>query len=159
MLVGKINIHSRNGHIYQQLTYRESNQISSRYALIFDEMSLSTNLKYDQFDDKIIGMEDNGSERKARLVDHANVFFLKRLYKQPLAFTFSKGPITSISLKNLIKKLIVECQKIGLNVMTTICDQGTNNQAAIKLLIEERKAFCLEMGVVDTYFGFLINVK
>ncbi|XP_045477877.1 uncharacterized protein LOC123683023 [Harmonia axyridis] len=84
---------------------------------------------------------------------------LYRQYKQPLAFTFSKGPITSITLKNSIKKLIGECQKIGLNVMATICDQGTNNQAAIKLLIQERKAFCLEMGVDDNYFGFLINNK
>ncbi|XP_045477880.1 uncharacterized protein LOC123683025 [Harmonia axyridis] len=154
-----------NAHIFQQLEHTVS-RIKSRQdkvcALIFDEMSLSTNLKYDQVADKNIGVEDDGSERKARLVDHANVFFLKglyRQYKQPLAFTFSRGPNTSITLKDLIKKLIGECQKIGLNVMATICDQGTNNQAAIKLLIQERKAFCLEMGVDDNYFGFLINNK
>ncbi|XP_045462466.1 uncharacterized protein LOC123672401 [Harmonia axyridis] len=71
-----------NAHIFQQLEHTVS-QIKSRQdkvcALIFDEMSLSTNLKYDQVADKIIGVEDDGSERKARLVDHANVFFLKGL--------------------------------------------------------------------------------
>ncbi|XP_044758448.1 uncharacterized protein LOC123316450 isoform X2 [Coccinella septempunctata] len=154
-----------NNHIFQQLekTVRRMKSPQDKVcALIFDEISLATNLKYDRVSDMIMGLEDNGSERKGKLVDHANIFFLKGLhkqFKQPLSFTFSKGPIKSLPLKSMITELIEKCQSIGLNVMVTICDQGANNQAAIKILMEEKKAFCQRNNIEDTYFGFLIKSK
>lgn len=62
-----------------------------------------------------------------------------RQWKQPLAFTFSHGPMKAVVLKSLIEGIIQECQNIGLKVVSTICDQGSANQAAINTLLYETK--------------------
>ncbi|KAL1492357.1 hypothetical protein ABEB36_010615 [Hypothenemus hampei] len=35
--------------------------------------------------------------------------------------------------------IIRECQSIGINIIATVCDQGSNNQSAIKNLINGTK--------------------
>ncbi|KAH1021784.1 hypothetical protein HUJ04_011269 [Dendroctonus ponderosae] len=114
--------------------------------LLFDEMAIQANLAYKRYNDKIIGLEDYGDEKRAVLSDHANVFMLRGIYrqwKQPIAFTFSKGPVRPINLKKMITNLIEHCQSIGLIVIATVCDQGSTNQTAIKILLDETKAHFL----------------
>ncbi|KAH1028488.1 hypothetical protein HUJ05_001841, partial [Dendroctonus ponderosae] len=45
--------------------------------LLFDEMAIQANLAYKRYNDKIIGLEDYGGEKRAVLSDHANVFMLR----------------------------------------------------------------------------------
>lgn len=75
-------------------------------ALIFDEMSISVNLQYNSKEDCIDGIENYGDQRKPALADHVNVFMLKGIFrgwKQPIAFTFSNGPVKSYILKQKIR--------------------------------------------------------
>lgn len=99
-------------------------------------------------------------QRTQEIADHANVFMVKGLFrqwKQPICYTFTGGPHKSHSLKDLIKVLIEKCHNIGLKIMTTVCDQGGANQAAINQLIKERQESCLKNGTEDKFFGFLVN--
>ncbi|KAF7274786.1 hypothetical protein GWI33_012555 [Rhynchophorus ferrugineus] len=53
-------------------------------------------------------------------------------------YTFTSCPIKTIDLKNLIKKVIIKCEECGLNVVATVCDQGSANVAAIRSLSDVR---------------------
>nr|CAI5819814.1 unnamed protein product [Callosobruchus analis] len=57
----------------------------------------------------------------------------------------------------MIKKVIVECQRVGLEVIATVCDQGTNNQSAINLLLRETEGHYLRAGTANRNFVFVIN--
>lgn len=48
-------------------------------------------------------------------------------------FTFSNEPIKSEKLKNLLINVIKMWQESGLEVVSTVCDQGAANQAVINL--------------------------
>ena len=129
-------------------------------ALVFDEMAISTNLQFNKKYDFIEGLEDFGDSRNAALADHANVFLIKgilRRWKQPIAFTFSNGPTKTFILKQQIISLIEKCQKIGLKVIFTICDQGAGNQAAINSLLKDTVDNCKKNNEECRYHGFLIN--
>ncbi|XP_045473667.1 uncharacterized protein LOC123680055 [Harmonia axyridis] len=149
-----------NAHIMEHLkkVVYKMNAKEKVCALIFDEMSVQTFISYSPYKDEIVGLEDYGDEKKALIADHANVFLIKGLYKsykQPLAFTFSRGAINSYQLKGLISILIKECQNIGLDVVATICDQGTTNVKAVQLLLEEGR----QEHVDHNHFGFFVNNK
>ncbi|KAK9711203.1 hypothetical protein QE152_g25562 [Popillia japonica] len=59
----------------------------------------------------------------------------------------------------MLTQVIRKCQNIGLEVMVTICDQETANQAAINSLLRSRNEECQRNGVKNTYGGFLINAE
>nr|CAI5858803.1 unnamed protein product [Callosobruchus analis] len=50
-----------------------------------------------------------------------------------------------------------ECQRVGLEVIATVCDQGTKNQSAINLLLRETEEHYLRAGTANRNFGFVIN--
>ncbi|KAF7286869.1 hypothetical protein GWI33_003440 [Rhynchophorus ferrugineus] len=124
--------------------------ISGRSCIVmFDEMSLAPNLQYNIKEDCIDGLENTGSYKRAAIADYVNVFMVKGLFrkwKQPVSFTYSKGPIKSTLLKHLIVKVIGKCQEIGLKVLCTVCDQGSANQAAINSLLSQSRS-CSEFQV------------
>ncbi|KAJ8926618.1 hypothetical protein NQ314_020982 [Rhamnusium bicolor] len=129
-------------------------------AVAFDEISLSSLLSYNRKRDCIDGLEHFGNKRTPHIASYVNVFMIKgicRQWKQPFAFTFSSGPAKSPEIKDMIKKVITSCQSIGLNVVATICDQGSSNQAAINALLKETNENCLRDGIENKYFGFLFN--
>jgi hypothetical protein len=79
-------------------------------------------------------------KRSPSIANYANVFMIKgicRQWKQPFSFTFSSGPTKQLQLKDMITKVITSCQNIGLEVVATVCDQGSSNQAAISALLKE----------------------
>ncbi|KAH0818544.1 hypothetical protein GEV33_004247 [Tenebrio molitor] len=89
--------------------------------------------------------------------DHANVFMVKgihRQWKQAVSFNFSSGPIKSQKLKPLLLEIIKECKQIGLEVVATVCDQGSANQAVINSLLKDTHNKCIENGVQNTFCGF-----
>ncbi len=61
------------------------------YSLIFEEISFTLALSYNQKDDLIKGFLNTGSDRKAVFTDHGMVFMLRGLHKkwkQPVAYYF-----------------------------------------------------------------------
>ena len=50
-------------------------------------------------------------------------------WKQPLGYFLSSGPIKPTILKSLTKECIGKLEKTGLNVVGTVCDQGSNNRS------------------------------
>lgn len=52
-----------------------------------------------------------------------------------MSYYFTRDTIKSQHLVVLIKEVIEALQGVGLNVMATICDQGSTNRAAIKKLV------------------------
>lgn len=59
---------------------------------------------------------------------------IKKSWKQPVAYYFTKDCISTENLKLLIKEIINLLQGIGFKVLATVCDQGSTNRAAIKEL-------------------------
>lgn len=107
-------------------------------CLLFDEMAIKPRLNYNVGTDKVDGYTDMGkSERSDSVADHALVFMLqgiRRKFKQPLAFYFVKGTVTSQKLAVLIKEIISAINETGFEVLATVCDQGPTNMGALKLL-------------------------
>lgn len=130
-------------------------------VVVFDELAIKPLLTYNRRLNIIEGLEDYGNgKRKPHIADHANVFMIKginRQWKQAVSFTFSNGPIKSGQLKSLLIEVIKQCQEAGLEVIGTVCDQGSANQAVINSLLRDTAQECLRKGVENKYSGFCIN--
>ncbi|KAJ8913343.1 hypothetical protein NQ315_008733 [Exocentrus adspersus] len=141
-----------NEHLFDSLketTNKMKDEREKYCCIMFDEMSISSNLSYHPKDDIIMGLEDFGYKKKPFIADHVNVFMLKGVFKQwkqPLLYTFSSGPIKSTDLKQLIKSVVDRCQSINLRIVASICDQGANNRKTIKDLLKETTEECLRRG-------------
>lgn len=124
-------------------------------------MSISPYLSYNRKRDKIDVFKDYEHPiQTPKLADRANVFMLRgiiRQWKQPLAFSFSSGPTSSVILKVMIKEILIECNDIGFDVVATICDQGSNNQAAINTLIKESRQESVRLGQEYKKLGSMIG--
>lgn len=86
--------------------------------------------------EKVLEYVDLGAiwGEKNEIADHALVLMihgLKKTWKQPIAFYFTKGTIKRSQLKLLIAEIIVTLQGISLKVLTRIYEQGLTNRAAI----------------------------
>ncbi|XP_028044210.1 uncharacterized protein LOC114253507 isoform X2 [Bombyx mandarina] len=104
-------------------------------SLVFNEIALKERLTYSEATDKVEGFIDYGHERKNELANHALVFMLQgigRKIKQPPAFYFVRGTVSSEKLPVLIQ----EINNSGFQVLSTICDQGPTNMGALILLKE-----------------------
>lgn len=124
-------------------------------ALLFDEIALKKRLIFNSKTDKVEGFEDLGENqyRYSEIADHALVFMLQGLHKklkQPIAYYFVKGTISSQSLAVFIKDVIKAVTNIGYTVITTVCDQGPTNIGSFNLL----KEWC---GIPATSNYFLLD--
>lgn len=131
-----------NRKIFQQLKKRvdSMNETEKLCILLFDEMSITPHYSLNRKRDRITGFVNNGTETKRQIADHVLVFMLRGVmknYKQPIAYSFSKGTTPKIDLKCLIKNIITELQKCGLKVIATVCDQGSTNVSAINSLVQD----------------------
>jgi hypothetical protein len=100
-------------------------------CLMVDEMSIREHLVYDPKSDRIVGFEDLGSlGRTNQVANHALVFMLRGLkqqWKQPVAFFFNRGGISSEKLVVLLQDVLTACSECGLIVVATVSEMGTNN--------------------------------
>jgi hypothetical protein len=80
-------------------------------------------------------------------------------WKQAIYFSCSSGPLKSNELKSQITTVIKQCQEIGLEVVATVCDQGSTNQTAINSLLKDTCDMFARMNLENKLFGFLINKK
>lgn len=82
---------------------------------------------------------------------------IRRKWKQPVYYNFVNGATKSPDLMTIIKLIIRKCHSIGLNVVATICDQGSNNQAAINTLVKDTKEKYLRKGTEKHEFCFEVD--
>ncbi|KAJ8980836.1 hypothetical protein NQ317_018416 [Molorchus minor] len=153
-----------NKQIFQSLKHsvEKMNTKDKCCVIMFDEVAIDSTLQYNRKEDYVEGIEDFGTERNGKLADHANVFMLKGVYRQwvqPVSFTFSSGPIKSDRLVGLLKQVVHECNKLGLDIIASVCDQGAANVAAINKLMAETSEQCLQKKEQNTYFGYIIDNK
>lgn len=88
------------------------------------------------------------------------VFLLRGInkkWKQAIAYYFCQSTTKTPHLVNCIKEVITAIQSSGLKLLTTVCDQGGTNSAAIKILKNETNIKCLQNETENRYFGFTIN--
>jgi hypothetical protein len=107
-------------------------------CLMFDEMSLRENLRYNQKFGCIEGFEDLGSHgRTSSIANHVLVFMLRGLrkkWKQPVAYYLVHGSTKGEMLVNFLMEVLDACYNAGAVVVATVCDMGANNVKALKQL-------------------------
>lgn len=120
-------------------------------VILFDEMSLKSNLQYNDSIGSITGFEDNGVSRTQNFADHALVFMIRgvvKKYKQPISYTFCKSTTSSYDLANHIRNVLKTVQSTGLKIVATISVyQGATNMAAINILKNDTKAHYLRRNL------------
>jgi hypothetical protein len=132
-----------NMQLFEKLKTRVSkmSNVNKLCRVMFDEISLATNLTYCKLTDSIIGYEDLGTlGRTNSCANHALVFMVQSIYsgwKQRVAYSFTKDTIKSKDLRYLIREVIEQLQLIGITVASTVCDQDPTNRGALKLLKQE----------------------
>lgn len=58
-------------------------------------------------------------------------------WKQPVLYQFVQSAAQAAQIMKTIKDIVKAAASSGLNVIATVCDQGTNNTSAINKLIED----------------------
>jgi hypothetical protein len=64
------------------------------------------------------------------ITNHALLFIvrgLRRKWKQPVAYYLIRGSIKAEMLVHFLKDILGACQNVGLHVVATDCNMGTNN--------------------------------
>lgn len=152
-----------NKHIFEHLK-QSVTRMSARdkyCVLMFDEVSLACGLQYNQKLDVIDGFVDHGGpHRRASFADHALVFMVRGIYKkwkQPVCFTFCAGTTSTPDLKRILKDVILQVKLVGLNIVATVCDQGSTNQAVINSLIQDTNEFCIKNNIENRYQGYIVG--
>lgn len=113
-------------------------EIDKYCLLIFDEMSIKPSLIYNERLDKIEGFQDYGSRgRSCEIATEALVFMIRGLrlkWKQPVAYFFSSGSTPGPIIAELLKEILIAIKDVGLKVIATVCDMGSNNCSALSSL-------------------------
>ncbi|CAH0718938.1 unnamed protein product, partial [Brenthis ino] len=111
---------------------------NNEYTLMFDEMSLKKHLQYNPKDDVIEGYQDHASQGRSPLIAaYALVFMItgiRQRVKQPIAHFFSSGFSTADRLAVLIKEVLHQCLKAGINIAAIVCDMDGVNRRALNIL-------------------------
>jgi hypothetical protein len=119
-----------------KLSVKKKPEIDRYCCLLFEEMSIRENIRFNQKFDFIEGFQDHGSERRTcQLANHALVFMVRgvhRKWKQPLAYYLSCGSTKAEMLVQLLDEVLDACHEVGLHVVATVCDMGANNVKAMK---------------------------
>ena len=135
-------------------------------VLMWDEVSLKLHLQYCSQKDKVIGVEDWGNNRSSNYADHALVFMLRGIksgWKIPLTYNFCARQTTHLQLTLCIKEVVKAVTEAGFIIAASVCDQGSSNMKALKILQAETKKLReeKELEKCQLFFGanfFFMNV-
>ena len=119
-------------------------------ALMRDEVSLKLHLKYCAEKDKVVGLEDWGTNRTSKYADNALVFMLRGInseWKIPITYNFCAGQTTHGQLACCVKEVVQEVTNAGFVVACTVCDQGSSNMRAIKSMQADTDLIREEKGI------------
>lgn len=104
----------------------------------FDEMKIKDLTEFNKRLDLVEGFQDLGHlGRNKETAKHAIVFFMRGLYKNwkfPISYYFCNNSLEKNKLKDLITYNLKTIAEIGFIPKVIVCDQGTNNQGAFRLL-------------------------
>lgn len=107
-------------------------------VLVFDEMSINKVLEYNSKCDVIEGFEDlDPLGRSTGIGKHALLFLLrgrKYQWKCPFAYFISKNCTRTPSLAILLDMCLDNVFKTGLDLRAIVCDLGSNDATAMRLL-------------------------
>jgi len=129
-----------NTHVFDALRHslQKMSEKDQYCCHLFDEMSIRENVWFNQKFDCIEGFEDLGSQgRMCNIVNHALLFMVRglhRKWKQPVAYYLSCGSTKAEMLVQFLMEVLGARQNVGLHVFATVCDMGTNNVKAMRLL-------------------------
>ncbi|KAI4463167.1 thap domain-containing protein 9 [Holotrichia oblita] len=125
-------------------------------VLVFDEMSILPHLAWNEEDDAVVGFERDNH----LIANHAQVFMLRGInknWKQPIYFDFVNGATKNFKIMSTIKEIVRKTKEAGLEIIATVCDQGTNNVSAITTLVKDTHAAYQRRGEEFTDFVFEID--
>lgn len=109
---------------------------SERYCtLIFDEITIKQFLEYSRKHDRIEGFYDHG-ERKNQFGRQVMLFLIRGIYanwKLPFAYFVSDTTMKNIDLYRALGEALKLLLDAGLKIVSTVCDQGKNNQSALSM--------------------------
>lgn len=126
--------------------------------MCFDEISIKEFLEYSKAFDFIEGFEDFGKYgRSCNTANSCLIFMARGIYsswKIPVAYFVAHSSVKHGILKTLIVDVMQELFNVGLYLKIVICDQGTNNQSALKSLnvTEENPCFYVDENKVFALF-------
>lgn len=137
------------------------NILDKNCVLLYDEISLAAGIQYSETEDKIIGLQDLGNNKRSlKFADKALTFMVrgvKRKFKQPVAFYFSESGIKTQDLVVALKEIIRAVQSTGLKIIATVCDQAPTNVAANNILLKETVESYNRRGEEKQCLGFEID--
>lgn len=143
-----------NQQIFQHLTDKVEKWSTEQKLcnIVFDEISLTPHLTYNEKYDKIHGFVDVAGERKMRFSEHALVFMVRGIcgpWRQSIAYYFCEGTVSAAALQNILKQLVSQVALTGLIPLGIVCDQGSTFRTAIKKIREETVRLRNIQGVRD----------
>ena len=108
-------------------------------VVTFDGMSLKSNLKYLEHDDRVTGFEDLGSfgGGSSNAAQNALQFMVRGIstkWKQPVGHFFVGHSVNSAVLKDMIVQLIDKLESYGFIVCALVCDQEASHRSCLSSL-------------------------
>lgn len=133
-----------NPQIFEHLKYKTKHWDTKQKlcTIVFDEVSLTPNLTYNEKNDQIVGFVDVAGERKLKLCDHALVFMLRGIcssWRQSVAYYFCEGTVSAPELQNILKQIVPAVAETGVTPLGLVCDQGSTFRTAIKAIREDTR--------------------
>ena len=113
-----------NAHVFGALQHSlQKMSDRDRYCcLLFDEMSIRVNVRFNQKLDCIEVYEDYGTESTCNIANHALVFMVRgllRKWKQSVAY-YIIGGSTNADLLKFLEEVVGTCQNAGLHIVATV---------------------------------------
>ncbi|KAJ8911481.1 hypothetical protein NQ315_010852 [Exocentrus adspersus] len=146
----------------RNLQVQNMDELDNHCTLIFDEVSLGNGFQYDTVYQKTCGYEDLGSlGRTHNVANHALVFMvrgIRKSYKQVVAYYFTSDTVKTPHLKCLIVEIIKQIQSTGLQIVSTVCDQGPTNRAALRELCAENRDKPSPFYFMDSFIKMKVKV-
>ena len=100
-------------------------------VILFDEMSLKTELSYDRARDTVDGLVEL-PQKQAVPCNEALVFMVRGLcvnWKQTLGFFFARNATGVPDLRRLLMIVVEKLKDIDLRPMAVVCDQASSNRS------------------------------
>lgn len=126
--------------------------------LIWDEFHIQPHVWYDKSKDEIIGFEDFGDKRSSKFVDEVLVFMIRGLqsgWKMPISYYFCNNGTNWEQLTCCIKENVKAVKDSRLNLILTICDQGSSNIKSLKELRRQYEAECTRKDIPPGTYNFI----
>ena len=141
----------------KEMANRMMDPLDKVCILMWDEVSLQLNVQYCAEKDKLVGLEDWGTNRTAKYADHALVFMLRGIktgWKVPVAYNFCTAQTTHGQLIYCIKEVVRAVTEAGFIVAATVCDQGSSNMKAIKTMQQDTDKIRNQKGIKKCKYLF-----